>query len=206
MTEAIESYLGLPMLDGKNRKILFRSIKDKIWVQLHSWRTELFSQGGKEILLKDVIQAMPTYYMSCFRIPEGQCQKIEKLMVRYWWGSSQAKRKIHWKTWVSLTRPKSEGGFGFRNFVLYNQALLANQAWRLLANPTSLLSQVLQARYFTNSSFLEAREGSCPLMTWRSICWGKKLLIQGLRKRIGNGQSTKAFKDPWLPRPHPFYQ
>lgn len=202
--EAIETYLGLPMLGGKNKKILFRSIKDKIWVRLHSWRSDLFSQAGKEILLKAVIQAMPTYYMSCFKIPDGQFQEIEKLVARYWWGSVQTKRKIHWKEWKSLTLPKSEGGLGFRNFVHCNQALLANQAWRILNNPTILLSRVLQARYFSNYNFIKAKEGNCPSLTWRSICWGKQLLIQGLRRRIGNGQDTKAFKDPWLPRPPSF--
>lgn len=82
-TEAIETYFGLPMLGGKNKKALFRSIKDRIWVRLNSWRPNIFSQAGKEILLKAVIQAMPTYFMSCCRIPEGQCQEIEKLMARY---------------------------------------------------------------------------------------------------------------------------
>lgn len=177
-----------------------------IWVRLHLRRTDLFSQGGKKILLKAVIQAMPTYYMSCFRFPKGQFQEIEELRARYWWGSVQTKRKIHRETCMSLTRPKSEEGLEFRNFALYNQALLANQSWKLLVNPTSLLSQVLQARYFINSSFLEARKGRCLSMTWRSICWGKKLLIQGLRKRIGNGQSTKAFKILGCRGHHPFYQ
>lgn len=147
---------------------------------------------------------MPTYYMSCFRIPEGHCKEIKKLLAHYWWGSVQTIRKIHWRDRKSLTLPKSEGGLGFENFMQYNQALLANQAWRILINRTSLLAQVLQARYFTNSSFLEAREGNNPSLTWRSISWGKKLLIQGLRRRIGNGQSTSAFKDPWLPRPPSF--
>ena len=36
------------------------------------------------------------------------------------------------------------------------------------------------------------------------MCWGKNLLIQGLRRRIGNGQNTKVFTDPWLPRPASF--
>lgn len=65
-TDTIETYLGLPMMGGKNKKVMFKSIRDRIWRQLHSWKSNLFSQAGKEILLKAVIQAMPTYVMSCF--------------------------------------------------------------------------------------------------------------------------------------------
>lgn len=204
MSETIETYLGLPMMGGKNKKILFRSIKDRIWSRLHSWKPTLFSQGGKEVLLKAVIQAMPTYFMSCFRIPDGQCQEIEKLMAQYWWGSFQSKRKIHWRAWKKISVPKSEGGLGFRSFSQYNQALLAKQAWRILSNPTSLTAQVLQAKYFTNTNFLEANEGSYPSLTWRSICWGESLLVRGLRRRIGNGENINAYKDPWIPRPPSF--
>ncbi|XP_074326531.1 putative mitochondrial protein AtMg00310 [Apium graveolens] len=188
----------------KTKKMLFRSIKDRIWGRLHSWIPNLFSQGGKEILLKGVIQAMPTYFMCYFRTPEGQCQEFEKLMARYWWGSVESKQKIHWKAWKDISVSKSEGGLGFRKFSQYNQALLAKQAWRILRNPNSLISQVLQAKYFTNSGFLDSKEGSYPSLTWRGICWGKELLKKGLRKRIGNGQDTNAFNDPWLPRPPSF--
>lgn len=69
--------------------------------------------------------------------------------------------------------PKSEGGLGFRNFVEYNQTLLANQAWKILKNPTSLLPHFLQARYFINSSILEAKDRNGPSLTCRSIYWGK---------------------------------
>ncbi|WOH11619.1 hypothetical protein DCAR_0831109 [Daucus carota subsp. sativus] len=132
------------------------------------------------------------------------CQEIESLLARYWGGSVHSKHKIHWKAWRKISVPKSEGGLGFRNFVQYNQALLAKQAWRILVNPTSLLSRILQAKYYTNSSFLESKEGRSPSLIWRSICWGKTLLRDGLRKRIGNGQSTMAFKDLWIPRPPSF--
>ncbi|KAK1353645.1 zf-RVT domain-containing protein [Heracleum sosnowskyi] len=97
-TEVIETYLGLPMMGGKNKKVLFSSMKDRIWLRLHSWRSSPFSTAG----------------------------------------------------------------------------------------------------------FLDSREGNYPSLTWRSICWGKHLLIQGLRRRIGNGQNTNAFKDPWIPRPPSF--
>ncbi|XP_062089465.1 uncharacterized protein LOC133795999 [Humulus lupulus] len=203
-TDSTETYLGLPMLGGKNKRILFNSIKDKVWMKLHLWQSKLFSQAGKEILLKAVIQAMPTYLMSCFRIPEGLCQEIERIQARYWWGSTTEQKKIHWRAWHKMCRPKCEGGLGFRGFIQYNQALLAKQAWRLLINPTSLLAKVLKARYYQHTSILEAREGHYPSITWRSIIWGRDLLRRGLRRRIGNGKETLAFSDPWVPRPPSF--
>ncbi|XP_062118997.1 uncharacterized protein LOC133832703 [Humulus lupulus] len=203
-TDSIETYLGLPMLGGKNKRILFNSIKDKVWMKLHLWKSKLFSQAGKEILLKAVIQAMPTYLMSCFRIPEGLCQEIERIQARYWWGSTTEQKKIHWRAWHKMCRPKCEGGFRFRGFIQYNQALLAKQAWRLLINPTSLLAKVFKARYYQHTSILEAREGHYPSITWSSIIWGRDLLRRGLRRRIGNGKETLAFSDPWIPRPPSF--
>ena len=174
ITDAIETYLGLPMIGGREKKRMFRSIKDKIWSKLYSYQKKLFSQAGKEVLLKAVIQAMPTYLMSCFKIPEGLCEEIEGLLARFWWGSFQSKKKVHWKAWYKMCLPKFEGGLGFRRFIQHNQALLANQAWRILMNPSSLVSQVLKARYFSNKSFLEAKEGNYPSQTWRSIVWGKE--------------------------------
>lgn len=35
IAEVIDTYLDLPMLGGKNKNILFRSINDRIWVRLH---------------------------------------------------------------------------------------------------------------------------------------------------------------------------
>ncbi|XP_060968817.1 uncharacterized protein LOC115701983 [Cannabis sativa] len=67
ITEAIEKYLGLPMIGGKNKNAIFRPIKDKIWKKLNEYQAKLFSQGGKEILVKAVVQAMPTYQMACLK-------------------------------------------------------------------------------------------------------------------------------------------
>jgi len=42
---------------------------------------------------------------------------------------------------------------------MFNKALLAKQCWRLIQYPYSLISQILKAKYFANSSFLDSEIG-----------------------------------------------
>ena len=58
---------------------------------------KLFSQVGKEVLLKAIVQAIPTFVMTCFRLLVGLCQDIEMLICKFWWGQRGDRRKIHWK-------------------------------------------------------------------------------------------------------------
>ncbi|XP_031106357.1 uncharacterized protein LOC116011005 [Ipomoea triloba] len=56
-------YLGLPSFVGRNKRAAFSYIEDKIRRRICSWNKRLLSQAGKEILLKSVAQAMPTFSM-----------------------------------------------------------------------------------------------------------------------------------------------
>jgi hypothetical protein len=73
-TEKYEKYLGLPTLVGRSRLKAFKGIKDKVWVRLNDLKVQFLSQAGKEILIKAVIQAIPTYCMECFSITSGFMQ------------------------------------------------------------------------------------------------------------------------------------
>lgn len=58
MAEDIETYLVSPMLGGKNKKILFSLIKDKIWIQMYSWLYNVFSQAGKYSSHADILYVL----------------------------------------------------------------------------------------------------------------------------------------------------
>lgn len=39
---------------------------------------------------------------------------------------------------------------------------------------------------------------------WRSILWGRQVIKEGVRWRIGNGQNIMVYKDRWIPRLNTF--
>ena len=142
-----DKYLGLPTPSGRMSKGKFQNLQEQLTKRILQWG-EAASQGGKEILIKAVAQSLPTYIMGVFRLPRSVCDDLTRMVRNFWWGAKEGKRKTHWRAWDTLIKPKVQGGMGFRDFILFNQALLARQVWRLIAYPDSLCAQVLKARYY----------------------------------------------------------
>ncbi len=176
-----DKYLGLPALIGRSKRAIFNGLKERIVSRLQGWKEKFLSKAGREILIKAVAQAIPTYTMNCFRLPKTWCDEVNSLIAQYWWRQNTDKRKIHWLKWDKLCTAKEDGGLGFRNLHMFNTALLSKQCWRLLDNHQSLFFRVFKAKYFPLCSFLDAKLGSAPSFLWRSFLSGRELLLKGIR-------------------------
>ncbi|CAH9137211.1 unnamed protein product [Cuscuta epithymum] len=131
---------------------------------------------------------MPTYAMIIFLLPKDLYDEVEKLMNGFWWRGSKFDQKgLRWRKWEALCKPKDAGGLGFRRLREFNLAMLAKQGWRLINESGSLMSRVLHARYYPNSTFLQAKLGSNPSFIWRSIFETQEIIKNNTRKRVGNG-------------------
>ncbi|GAU39232.1 hypothetical protein TSUD_396790 [Trifolium subterraneum] len=197
-------YLGLPSMVGRSKKAIFSFIKDRIWKRINSWRGRALSKAGKEVMIKSVLQAIPSYVMSMFILPTSLIDDIEKMINAFWWRSgtinnnNNNNKGIHWLAWERLVCPKAHGGLGFRNFEAFNKAMVAKQVWNIVQNPNSLVAKLIKARYFPRSSLFEAPLGYNPSFAWRSMWHARQILSLGCRWRIGSGENICVMHDPWL--------
>jgi hypothetical protein len=121
-------YLGMSSMIGRNKKAAFSYLKDRMWKRIQSWTGKHLSKAGREVLVKSVAQAIPTYCMSTILLPETLGEELERMINSFWWGTNKASgRGINWLRWEKLAMRKEHGGMGFRHFYGFNLAMLGKQ-------------------------------------------------------------------------------
>lgn len=171
-------YRGLPNILGRNKSVVLGYLKDKVLNRIRSWDSQYIAKSGKEILIKYVAQTLPSFAMSAFLLPLEITKEIERTLSKYWWGSKLNQRSgIHWQSWSNLSKHKTAGGMGFRDFRDFDIAMLGKQGWYFLTNPGSMVSRLFQAKYFPKCNLLDAKVGNNPSYVWRSI-WEAKSLFK----------------------------
>ncbi|XP_059446589.1 uncharacterized protein LOC132178152 [Corylus avellana] len=142
---------------GKLKTIFFQLLG--IWDQINGWKEIFLSQVGKEVLLKAVVEAIPTYTMSVFQLPKTLCKEINSMMSRFWWENMEKEKRTAWMSWERMEKAKEKGGMGYRDLEYFNMALLAKQGWRILQNQNSLVAKVFEEKYYKKGNLSQLKCG-----------------------------------------------
>lgn len=52
--------------------------------EIKSWKEKILSGGGKEVMIKAMIQVIPSYIMSYFLLPIDLYREIISMISRFW--------------------------------------------------------------------------------------------------------------------------
>lgn len=144
-------------------------------------------------MIKLVLQTIPIHIMSCFKLPLTICKKINSEISNFLWNSNTNSKKPHWISWEDLCNQMVRGRLVLRDLVLFNQA------WKMIFEQDSLLSQFFKSAYYKSASFLQAPNPAHSSYIWKDIIWGRNLLEQGIGWRIGDGSTSHIWDSNCLP-------
>ncbi|XP_060185616.1 uncharacterized protein LOC132615077 [Lycium barbarum] len=122
-------YLGCTIFHSRKKKVYYAELIKKIKGRLHSWKGKLLSFGGKVVLIKSVLQAMPLHLLSVLAPPKCVLNEIHKIFARYFWINKEEGRNRHWVAWQNVCLPTQEGGLGFKSLFDISNALFAKLWW-----------------------------------------------------------------------------
>lgn len=71
------SYLGIPLCSRRPRRQDWEGLILKVKSRLSTWKVQHLSLGGRLTLVNSVLSAIPTYWMSIFRLPCWVTKKID---------------------------------------------------------------------------------------------------------------------------------
>ncbi|CAN1801952.1 Putative ribonuclease H protein At1g65750 [Linum perenne] len=137
--------------------------------------------------------------MQTASLPLSLCDRIDRKIRNFIWGSSDGVRKIHNVNWETVCKLKNMGGLGLRSARELDMAFLMKVAWSIISKPDELWVKTLVSKYLINNGVgftLRSSAGYSSL--WRGVLRVWNLTLNGLHWNINNGKKTNFWKDRWL--------
>lgn len=107
----------------------------KIESKIEHWNRRWLSLGGRYVLLSFVLQSIPVYWLSLYKVTKCMLNSFRKLCFKSLWSTSRDSGAIPLVKWSNLAVSKKLGGWGFKNLHMFGQPLATEQLWRSLFDP-----------------------------------------------------------------------
>lgn len=76
-------YLGTWVDPGRKKTEIYNQVTDNINHRTASWKVRLLSQSSRLTLVKSVLSASNIYLLSCIRLPQFICSKIDNRCIDF---------------------------------------------------------------------------------------------------------------------------
>ncbi|OIT30843.1 putative ribonuclease h protein, partial [Nicotiana attenuata] len=190
-------YLRCPPTIGRKKIEFYSDIVNKIIGRIRGWHTKLLSTGGRAILIRHVLLALPIHLLAAVNPPKGTIELIEKFVARFFWSGKDSGGKYHWAAWKNLCYPYDEGGANFRRLSDTCKAFRAKQWWNLRTS-NSLWGSFMIAKYCESNHPITIMWNKGNSQNWEAICDIKEEMELNIVWNIRKGDVSFWF-DNWCP-------
>lgn len=144
--------------------------------------------------------AILSYVMQTFLLPKGLCDRLDRMIRKFWWQHDDNNQHLCLKVWDSICTPKLAGGLGVRRFKDINEAYITKLCWQVCAEPSKTWVQLVRSKYLRGCRVLDFNQcGKRASRVWNGLrkCYGS--LTKGLCLKVGQKSIIHTFGDPWIP-------
>nr|XP_029145202.1 uncharacterized protein LOC114924525 [Arachis hypogaea] len=136
-------YLGIQL--GANPRLVktWKPIIDKVEQKLSVWKSKTLSRAGKLVLIKSVLNSLPVYYLSLYKMPKAVAEKLISLQRRFLWSKEDGRLGMTMVRWKVVQTPKKFGGLGVGDAMVRNTTLLFKWWWRFSKEDCPLWKKVV---------------------------------------------------------------
>ncbi|XP_074271262.1 uncharacterized protein LOC141595191 [Silene latifolia] len=133
-------YLGLPLNTARTTVDMYGILVNKIQASIQHWSSKLLSYAGRLQLLNSVVFGIENFWCASVLLPKSVLKTINKLCKNFFWNIKATDKKMIVKSWSSICAPTNEGGFGVKELLSWNKALISKWLWLLDQTPQGLWS------------------------------------------------------------------
>lgn len=118
MVNLLITYLDVPLGANPKSNSIWKPVLDRISKRLVAWKARLLSRAGRLVLIKSILNSIPLYYLSLFKIPKGIVDKIISMQRHFFWCNHVNKKGLPLVKWELIQKLNSVGGLELGTYSL----------------------------------------------------------------------------------------
>lgn len=146
-------YLGIPLSSSKLNSSDYGMLLDAVRSKINSWPRHTLSHAGKLELIRSVLQGVECFWLSILPMPKNIIDEIRVLCRKFVWSTKHPPI-----AWDMLHKTRDDGGWGLKDLVAWNKALLAKTIWKIQEKKDSMWIKWVNQYYGSCGSIWEWNE------------------------------------------------
>jgi hypothetical protein len=194
------NYLGIPLTGAPAKSISWDSLLISMSNRLANWTFRPLNIAARLVLLKSVLQTLPTYLFTALVAPKHIIRAIRNIQRNFLWQGLQPNKKWALVRWDKVCLPKCRGGLGLQDPGKLNQIMGTKIWWRWMKMPDAQWEKLWKNKYapFMQLDQLIRHNVKIQGSNIWNIAWQNKDIIQKHAFwEIRNGDSTKFWQNSW---------